>query len=75
MICAYIQSDRLDVRMHSFIDVQWAFRMQIENENKTSKCEIWTTVRVVHFYESSTFLSVRIVNRPTTYAFANAYSI
>ena len=40
MICAYIQSDRLDVHMHSFIDVQCAFRMKTENENKTSKCEI-----------------------------------
>ena len=78
MICAYIQSDSLDIRMHSFIDVQCAFRMKTKNENKrlpNVKYEQLELMRVVHFYESSTFLCLRIVNRPTTYVFANAYSI
>ena len=47
MICVYIQSDSLDVRMHSFIDVQCAFGMKTENEIK--RLPNVERMRVVHF--------------------------
>ena len=67
---AYIQSYRLDVRVHWLIwNENWKWKWRLLNM-KYEQLERRTLMN-----QSSTFLCPHIVKRPTTYVFANAYSI
>ena len=67
----YVHSVLQVKRTRTLIDLEWKLKMKMA----TSKYEYEQLERRTLMNQISTFLCLHIVKRPTTYVFANAYSI